>query len=190
MLHSAVRTTFPFRPWRLLAACLLSAAAVGALGAAYEYRHLGWSDAEAERRVADEVRREFDALTQELDRAAASVAVAHGLIARAARDVGAVHALFDTLDSPARRGVPGLRRPPSRCGASVPLPLRPGRQRRAVPRGGARARRRSDAPLRGLTPLSAAARRPLADGLFLQSSDSWRADSRMDLIAGSFSSTG
>ncbi|HNV02219.1 MAG TPA: HAMP domain-containing sensor histidine kinase [Vicinamibacterales bacterium] len=105
MLHSAVRTTFPFRPWRLLAACLLSAAAAGALGAAYEYRHLGWSDAEAERRVADEVRREFDALTQELDRAAASVAAAHGLIARAARDVGAVHALFDTLDSPARRGV-------------------------------------------------------------------------------------
>jgi signal transduction histidine kinase len=100
MLHTAARMNMFPRPWRL-AAWFLSALAAGAVtGLVYEYLHLGWSEADAARTVAADVRRDFDAMVIALDRTAASVADRRDLIVRATTDVPAARELFAALVLP------------------------------------------------------------------------------------------
>jgi len=105
MLHSAVRTTNRFRPWRLLAAFLVSVGLAAAAGLGYEYRHLGWTEADALQRVSAEVQAEFRVLARTLDAASRPAAGALELIVRSGRDVGAARELFVRLEQPRASGV-------------------------------------------------------------------------------------
>jgi signal transduction histidine kinase len=100
MLHTAARMKLIPRPWRLAACFLSTLAAVAVTGLVYEYLHLGWTDADAARTVAADVRREFNAMAVALDRTAASVADRRDLIVRATTDVPAARELFAALVLP------------------------------------------------------------------------------------------
>jgi signal transduction histidine kinase len=100
MLHTAARMNMIPRPWRLAAWFLSTLAVVAVTGLVYEYLHLGWSEADAARMVAADVRRDFDAMVVALDRTAASVADRRDLIVRATTDVPAARELFAALVLP------------------------------------------------------------------------------------------
>ena len=97
MLQTAVRATIHHRLWRLLGWFLAAFFIVLAYGRACEYRILGRSDEAGQRLIADRVRREFDAIRQALDRAAAAASARREDVLRAAVEPAAASALFAAL---------------------------------------------------------------------------------------------